>query len=312
MNSQEILQQNNAVLDENNAIIEDILKMVDNLPDSSVALNVYSTEEQIVGSWLNGKNVYRQVFVGSMTGMGTTWTNIAQVLDVDEVISLSGTISNTLTDGRSLNLNTYEDETHNACFSFCKEDNNHLQARVAGWSKTEWGFVFKLYFEYTKTTDAENSSTIISTSGSDRSLITIGLSSDTEFTSYNSSTIPLDIELNKKGSKLSFDITNNAVKIGAGVSKILVSGTITQVATAVGLYGGNINKNGTSLSTAINVGFNYIPVTNVFCKTTLPPVLVDVVEGDLICLTTYAEKNNTLTIKAYDGRSTNMTVEVIE
>lgn len=160
MNSQEILQQNNAILDENNAIIEDILEMVDNIPDSSVALNVYSTEEQIVGAWLNGKNVYRRVFVGSMTGMGTTWTNIAQVLDVDEVINLSGTISNTLTDGRSLNLNTYEDETHNACFSFCKEDNNHLQARITGWSKTEWGFVFKLYFEYTKTTDEANSSVI--------------------------------------------------------------------------------------------------------------------------------------------------------
>ena len=146
MNSQEILQQNNAILDENNAIIEDILEMVNNIPDSSAALNVYSTEEQIVGAWLNGKNVYRRVFVGSMTGMGATWTNIAQVLDVDEVINLSGTISNTLTDGRSLNLNTYEEEAHNACFSFCKEDDNHLQARVTGWNKKEWGFVFKLYF----------------------------------------------------------------------------------------------------------------------------------------------------------------------
>ena len=134
--------------------------MVDNIPDSSAALNVYSTDEQIVGVWLNGKNVYRRVFIGSMTGMGATWTNIAQVLDVDEVINLSGTISNTLTDGRSLNLNTYEEEAHNACFSFCKEDDNHLQARVNGWNKEIWGFVFKLYFEYTKTTDEENSSVI--------------------------------------------------------------------------------------------------------------------------------------------------------
>ena len=148
--------------------------------------------------------------------------------------------------------------------------------------------------------------------GSSRSLITVGLSSDAEFTSYNSSLVPLNIELNKKGSELSLDTANNAVKIGAGVSKILVSGTITQMATVVGLYGGNINKNGIILNTAVNVGFNYIPVTNVFFKTTFSPVLVDVVEGDLICLTSYAEKNNTLTVKAYDGRSTNLTVEVIE
>ena len=153
----------------------------------------------------------------------------------------------------------------------------------------------------------------VSNSGSSsRSLITVGLSSDTSFTSYNSSLVPLNIELNKKGSELSLDTTNNAVKIGAGVSKILVSGTITQAATATGLYGGNINKNGITLNTSVNVGFNYIPVTNVFFKTTLAPVLVDVVEGDLICLTSYSETNKSLTIKAYEGRSTNLTVEVIE
>lgn len=151
-----------------------------------------------------------------------------------------------------------------------------------------------------------------SSSGGRRSLITAGLFADVQSTSYHSSAVPLNMELNKKGSELSLDTTNNAIKIGAGVSKVLVSGTITQVATATGLYGGNIHKNGITLNTAVNVGFTYIPTINVFFKTTLSPVLVDVVEGDLLYLTTYAETNSPLTIKAYDGRSTNITVEVIE
>lgn len=144
----------------NKAEVDQAIENVQLSGEVMAEMTVYSTEEQIIGSWINGKNIYRRVFTGSMTGMGATWTNIAQVFNVDEVINLSGTISNTLTDGRSLNLNTYEEEAHNACFSFCKADNNYLQARVNGWNKKEWGFVFKLYFEYTKTTDAENSSTI--------------------------------------------------------------------------------------------------------------------------------------------------------
>lgn len=150
------------------------------------------------------------------------------------------------------------------------------------------------------------------TSGGSRSIITVGLSSDTEFNNFSNSIVPLNAVLNKKGNELSLDTTNNAVKIGTGVSKILVSGTITQMTTIVGLYGGNITKNGASLGFAVNVGFNYVSTANVLSKTTFPPVLVDVAEGDLIYLTTYSETDKTVTVKAYDGRSTNITVEVVE
>ena len=148
-------------------------------------------------------------------------------------------------------------------------------------------------------------------SGGSRNIITVGLSSDTEFNSFSSSLVPLNVVLNNKGTKLSLDTTNNAVKIGAGVSKILVSGTMTQMTTVVGLYGGNINKNAFGLSSAVNIGFNYVPISNQMFKTTFPPVLIDVVEGDLIYLTTYSETDKTVTVKAYNGRSTNITVEVV-
>lgn len=149
------------------------------------------------------------------------------------------------------------------------------------------------------------------TGGGSRSIITVGLSSDTTY-STSGIVIPLTKILSEKGNELSLDTTNNAVRIGAGVSKILVSGTITQEAAVAGLYGGNINKNGSNLASAVNIGFNYVTISKQMFKTTFHPVLVDVVEGDLIYLTAYTHVSTTVTVKAYDGRSTNITVEVVE
>ena len=148
-------------------------------------------------------------------------------------------------------------------------------------------------------------------SGGSRSIITVGLSSDTTY-STNGTIVPLTKTLSKKGDELSLDTTTGAVKIGAGVSKILVSGTLTQEAVAPGLYGGNIHKNATNLASAVNIGFNYVYTPNQMFKTTFHPVLVDVAEGDLIYLTAYTHATTTVTVKAYDGRSTNITVEVVE
>lgn len=126
----------------------------DNDNDDSLSGIIYSTNEQVVGRWINGKPVYRRTITGSLVNLGTTWNNLYQVNDVDEVIDLTGSISNTGTDGRSLNANTWEDESHNCTFSHCKADNNMIQVRVTGWSNPAWKFVFKLHFLYTKTTDA--------------------------------------------------------------------------------------------------------------------------------------------------------------
>ena len=147
--------------------------------------------------------------------------------------------------------------------------------------------------------------------GGSRSIITVGLSSDITY-SNGGIVIPLEKILSEKGNELSLDTTTGAVKIGAGVSKILVSGTITQESKAAGLYGGNINKNGTNLASAVNIGFNYVTTINQMFKTTFHPVLVDVTEGDLIYLTAYTHATTTVTVKAYDGRATNITVEVVE
>ena len=124
--------------------------------ENNETLECYSTTEQVIGTWINDKPIYRRVFTGSLTLIGNTWSNVAKVENVDEVINLGGTISNTLTDGRSMNINTWESESYNCTFCYVKETNganNMIQAKVAGWNNAAWGFVFRLCLEYTKQTD---------------------------------------------------------------------------------------------------------------------------------------------------------------
>lgn len=139
------------------------------------------------------------------------------------------------------------------------------------------------------------------------SAITVGLNSDTKFTASNL-VVPLDKVMGSTGSK--FELIDNKIKIGTGVTKIKVSGSLTEQSTSDGLFGCYITKNGTNLASAINVGFSYIPTANDMYKVSLPPLVVDVTAGDLISLIAYTQSSSdTITVKGYDGRSTNLTIE---
>ena len=141
------------------------------------------------------------------------------------------------------------------------------------------------------------------------SIITIGLNEDTSFKNQNL-IIPLTKIMSSSGSK--FELVNNKIKIGEGVTKIKVSGSITEQSDYTQLFGGYIFKNGITLSDAINIGFSYIPTTNEMFKISLSPVVVDVAPGDLIGLVAYTQSGSaTVKIQAYSGRATNLTIEEI-
>lgn len=141
------------------------------------------------------------------------------------------------------------------------------------------------------------------------SAITVGLTNDTNFTT-SSLIVPLDKVVGSTGSK--FELINNKIKIGAGVTKIKVSGSLTEESTIAGLFGGYISKNGTNLYSAINVGFSSLATANEMYKINMTPVIVDVNPGDLIMLNAYTQNSSaTVTIKAYNGRATNITIEEV-
>ena len=142
-----------------------------------------------------------------------------------------------------------------------------------------------------------------------KNIITVGLASDT--TSTSTEKLNLSTVLSSIGNKLTWDSVNKGIKIGAGISKVKVSANCIQIVKAVGLYGCYIAKNGTKLANAVNVGFNYITITENLWQTSLQPVLIDVTEGDYIYLVGYTETTSAITYRAYEGSSTNLTVEVV-
>ena len=138
------------------------------------------------------------------------------------------------------------------------------------------------------------------------SAITVGLNNDTNFTASNL-VVPLDKVMGSTGSK--FELINNKIKIGTGVTKIKVSGSLTEQSNIVGLFGCYITKNGTNLDSAINIGFSYLPTTDGMYKINMTPVIVNVTPGDLISLIAYTQSSATISVKGYAGRATNITVE---
>lgn len=142
-----------------------------------------------------------------------------------------------------------------------------------------------------------------------KNIITVGMASDT--TSTSTEILNLSTVLSSIGDKLTWDSTNKGIKIGSGISKVKVSANCIQNVKEAKLYGCYIAKNGTNLASAVNIGFNYITITEQMWQTSLQPVLIDVTEGDYIYLVGYTETTSAITYRAYEGRSTNLTVEVV-
>ena len=65
MSNEETLQEYNGRLEENNVSLANVLETINNLPSSSggSSSDIYSTEETIVGTWIDGRPLYRKVVI---------------------------------------------------------------------------------------------------------------------------------------------------------------------------------------------------------------------------------------------------------
>ena len=122
---------------------------------------------------------------------------------------------------------------------------------------------------------------------------------DTSF-AYNT-TIQLNTLLGSTGSKLTFASSSYGIKIGAGVSKVLVSASVFFSSGAAGYGWLKVYKNGTFT----NLETIAYTTTNSFGSATLNPVVMSVQENDVITL--FNPENCRIR-----GTGSYLTVEVIE
>lgn len=123
-------------------------------------LENYSTEETVVGTWINGKPIYRVVVQSSFNSSKTTLTLLSGTSSyVDEVVSLSGGI---LLSGAycplpwvSVNFNTKVALFLTAAGDICSEHNS-TTSNMGGTP------IFAI-FEYTKQSDTATATTTSAT-----------------------------------------------------------------------------------------------------------------------------------------------------
>ena len=134
-------------------------KLVDDLNelDLTEACNstIHSTEEKKVGTWVDGKPIYRKVYRGTLSEVNTTLLIPINVEDWDEVITLKGMLK---IPSKSLRISipgvVYNQNTLQGL---------QLQIidRNSGWQPNKFYIVtpnneftdYMVIFEYTKTTD---------------------------------------------------------------------------------------------------------------------------------------------------------------
>lgn len=150
MSNGETLQEYNTNLAENNDVLDNILNMVNNLPEggSSVNSNVYSTEETVVGTWLDGRPVYRKTMIIESIGNNVN-TEFSYYIENVEKIWINHGVSFINNGYESQSLNWFYSTT-DFMRTWVNANLNGIRLRAAADLTAFSGYIV---LEYTKTTD---------------------------------------------------------------------------------------------------------------------------------------------------------------
>ena len=108
-------------------------------------LNTYSTEEQVIGIWIDGKPIYRRVINSTCPSNSSTWTTISSNLNADEILSYTGYIEFSTSEHKLLANGTSQ-------FTYFQLNKNSNELQIATKDDGFFGKPIKVIIEYTKTT----------------------------------------------------------------------------------------------------------------------------------------------------------------
>lgn len=154
--NKETLQEYNARLAENNTSLDDVLTTINNLPEggSSGMSNIFSTEETRIGTWIDGKPLYRKVV--STTEVMQENVNLViphGITDIDKIwIDFGNSYYYRAEDKRGLTLvQTFYTTTSSKDRTSAYVDGNNVHLISTGGWNASWEKVITI--NYTKTTD---------------------------------------------------------------------------------------------------------------------------------------------------------------
>lgn len=122
----------------------------DDIPEGYIELEnyepTYSLEEQVVGTWIDGKPIYRKVILTNTPATANSWVDVDIGVDnIKEYINYSARFE---TSGLTYFADVFEDSTHKF-MTVAKSDAIAMMVGTSGWCSKP----IALIVEYTKTTD---------------------------------------------------------------------------------------------------------------------------------------------------------------
>ena len=125
---------------------EDCSQAINQLNASLVNLNTYSTTEKVIGTWIDGKPIYRKCFnVGTLTN-DTSWRSLAHgISNLGIVTLLIGRVTST-SDSRQYTIPIYRPSTFGITLGCDNTNIYYTNNWITGSSAV-------FIIEYTKTTD---------------------------------------------------------------------------------------------------------------------------------------------------------------
>ena len=136
---------NNTKINANAIAFKDSNNDTYNLDDYLKSGNVYSTSEKKIGTWIDGKPIYRKVITG------TTPSNNSQITTINngqEIINLYGFIN-------SWSSNRIPINSYNNANDYCRvfgDTTSPIKITITC-SSSYYNMPYKIIVEYTKTTD---------------------------------------------------------------------------------------------------------------------------------------------------------------
>lgn len=122
----------------------------------------YSTEEQVIGSWINGKPLYQKTIVTKVPATKTNGTVASNIVYTDTNIELCTKIQGFMANGETCALapSVYLNSTDSIVFFYRMQGKGGSGLTVQNTAVSYSNRDLYVTIEYTKTTDAENSFTL--------------------------------------------------------------------------------------------------------------------------------------------------------
>lgn len=125
---------------------------------SEPSLDVYSTEETRIGTWIDGKPLYRKAFTGDGPTSVNVWTLIpnSSISDIDTIVRLYGSLSDSR--GVTYTIPVASASSQSSCIvvynkQYLSTSNLHVGISVDASSPSFLNLQVCVMIEYTKTTD---------------------------------------------------------------------------------------------------------------------------------------------------------------